>query len=114
MKNPKARLRRKADKLWFERLLKPRCEICNKPSKQVHHFFSKSAFGHLRYDLDNGISLCNGCHFKLHHQNPTIVQDIIEKRGMEWYNNLKKQAHNPPKDYKITIGWYKEEIAKLL
>ncbi len=112
--NPKARLRSRADRLYFQYYLKENCEVCNCQVQQLHHFFSKSIYGHLRYDPDNLISLCNSCHFKLHHHgDPTIQEAIIENRGRKWFNNLKEKAQNTPKDYKINIGYYKDAIKRL-
>ncbi len=108
----KANLRRKADKLWFQRLLKPSCELCGGRAVQVHHFFPKGQFGHLRYDLENGISLCMGCHFRLHHQDPTTQQDIIKARGIEWYETLKGKSRLTPNSYQ-KISFYKNVIEKL-
>jgi len=72
----KAKLRKRADKAWTLALVKKECECCgDKFRLQVHHFFPKSQFGHLRYDKDNGVTLCGKCHFELHHKsNPKIQQ----------------------------------------
>lgn len=113
MKNPKAKLRSQADQLWFHKYLQQTCELCGKPAIQLHHFYTKNLYGHLRYNKDNGISLCKSCHFSLHHKDPTLTQNIIDKRGQNWYNNLKEKAKNPPKYYKISIRWYREIIDKL-
>jgi len=112
--NPKKRLRSKADRLYFQYYLKENCEVCNCNAQQLHHFFSKSIYGHLRYEPQNLISLCNSCHFKLHHHgDPTIQEDIIEKRGRKWYEELKQKALNPPKNYKITTKFYNDAIKGL-
>ena len=114
MANPKSRLRSQADKLFFELLLKPECEVCGKSAVQVHHFFYKSSYGHLRYDLDNGISLCQGCHFALHAQDPKRIEiEIIGYRGEEWYDSLAKRAKEKPKPSYLTIGYYKQVIEVL-
>ena len=112
--NPKQRLRNKADKLWKEIILKhhPMCEGCGtEPSNTGHHFFPKGLYGHLRYDIDNGIGIGIKCHFAHHHKGcPVIHQNIIKKRGIKWYNELKYKALNPPKDYKLYVSWYKKQI----
>ena len=110
----KQQLRKRADKLWYELLLKPECEICGKPARQVHHFYYKSSYGHLRYDLDNGISLCQSCHFVLHHQDPKKIEAlIIENRGKKWHNKLQKKAQTPPPPSYQTIKYYEDIIKKL-
>lgn len=52
------------------------CQICFRKPKldinlQAHHIKSRSAFPHLRHFIENGITLCKGCHQKIHKlQNP--------------------------------------------
>ena len=114
MKNPKAKLRRRADRLWYQIGLKEKCELGGEAAVQLHHFFYKSQYGHLRYDLNNGISLCQRCHFRLHHSDPKLMTDkIIEKRGLKWYNKLKNKAQNRPKPSYQNIKYYKDIIQQL-
>lgn len=111
--NKKQRLRKEADKLWFQKCIKDKCEICGESGYlQVHHFFPKGQFGHLRYNLDNGISLCRGCHFHLHHQDPRIQQKIIAKRGIKWYTDLLDISRENPASYQ-TIKYYQDIIKQL-
>jgi 5-methylcytosine-specific restriction endonuclease McrA len=114
MKNKKASLRREADKLWFRAYLKDCCEVCGKYGiLQGHHFYYRSSYGHLRYNKENHITLCRGCHFVLHHQDPKkIEQRIIKKRGQKWYANLLKESRRNPASYQ-TISYYQEVIEKL-
>lgn len=110
----KRTLQKKADRLWFELLKEKDCEVCGKPSVQVHHFFPKGSFSNLRYDLDNGISICQGCHMAHHLKgNPTIHQIIIEKRGTAWYESLLEKSKEPIESSSRTIGYYEEVIKKL-
>ena len=113
--NKKARLRSKADNLWFRFLLNAYCEVCGKGAIQVHHYFHKGSFGHLRYDLLNGISLCRSCHFVLHSQDPKKIEYlIIKKRGKEWLANLEEKAYNPNPNYRTTLTYYQDVIENLL
>ena len=116
MINKKQRLRDKADKLWFKKYLKPNCEVCgNNGVLQGHHFYFKGSYGYLRYNKDNHITLCRGCHFCLHHQDPKKIEEkIILARGKSWHNKLKRQAQNPPSNYQTTIKWYEDNIKELL
>ncbi len=92
-RNPKKTLINKCDKAWYHLLLQADCEVCSKSANQVHHFFPKGSYPHLRYHLKNGISICAGCHLKHHLSgDPTIHQTIIEKRGKRWYSSLLKEA----------------------
>jgi len=66
-----------------------RCEVCGQPISCLHHFHPKSVSNALRYDWDNLIPICNGCHSR-HHQmgDPIIHGAIIKKRGQDWYDKL--------------------------
>lgn len=109
----KARLRKTADRIWFLKCIKKECEVCGKEASQVHHFFPKGQFGHLRYDINNGISICNACHFSHHTKgNPIIHQTIIQKRGQKWYEELRDKSRKSPQSYQ-TIAYYKNTINKL-
>ena len=115
-KSKKKRLRDKADNLWFKKYLKTSCEVCGQSDNvlQGHHFYFKGSYGHLRYNKENHITLCRGCHFVLHHQDPKKVEEKIkEARGKSWYNKLKKQAQKPPINYQTTIGYYETAIKEL-
>lgn len=113
MRSKKARLRSEVDRLWFIKNLQKYCIVCGKKAIQVHHFFYKSQYGHLRYDPENAISLCQGCHFTLHHNDPKIITDkIINIKGQEWYGNLKKRALEKHESYQ-TIEYYQTKIKEL-
>ena len=82
-------------------------------ANQVHHFYRKGGYPHLRYDLENGISICQSCHFKLHFtDNPDIVVAIIKNRGEEWYKSLKERSKEKNSSYQ-GIKYY-EDIIKCL
>ena len=92
MKNKKKYLRQKADKLWYQLLLKDKCLVCPNKAIQVHHYYYKGQYGFMRYDLENGISLCQSCHFILHHSDPKRITDKIEREmGKKWKEKLLKQ-----------------------
>ena len=46
------------------------CKICDKHCEKMnivaHHINSFSAYPHLRFAVDNGITLCRSCHINLH------------------------------------------------
>ena len=114
MKNKKAKLRSKADKLFYEVCLKrnPYCLLCGKKANQVHHFKPKSLYGHLRYEYLNAISLCFSCHFKLTHQDKSLSAKIAWKKGNDWYKKIEALAKNRPTSYQTT-KWYEDNIKKL-
>lgn len=106
-------LRTKADKLWYQKCIKLLCEVCGQEAIQVHHFYYKGSYGHLRYDTDNGISLCAKCHFLLHFQDPKAIEEkIVLVRGQDWYSRLNKKSKEKHENY-INVKWYKNAIEKL-
>ena len=113
----KKQLRSKNDKLWYLYLIEqqPLCEVCgNNKAIQIHHYYYKSSYAHLRYDLDNGISLCQGCHFLLHFKDPKKITEKIDKaRGKKWKELITKKANNPPINFTTTIKYYEEIKEKL-
>ena len=121
-KNPKQKLRSQCDKLWFQRVMDLHgdddygtpCLACQENSAvQAHHFYYKSSYGHLRYDLGNGVPLCQKCHFVLHTQDPKKIEDqIIARRGLKWYNKLKKKSQEIKMSFQ-TIGYYRKTIESL-
>ena len=116
--NKKKRLRTECDKLWHQLVVKRaggKCEVCGDTFGVVgHHYYHKSTYGHIRYDLDNGIALCRSCHFLLHHQDPKRIEEKIETiKGKKWREKLKKKSQNRPKNFSTTIGYYEEIKTKL-
>lgn len=114
--NNKQRLRIKADTFWKQAVIKdkPVCEVCGQePTETGHHFFPKNLFGHLRYNLKNGIAIGRKCHFNHHHRgDPTIHQRIIFKRGIAWYTSLLDISRENPASYQTT-SYYEETIKNL-
>ncbi len=90
-----------------------RC-YCSTDANPPHHFYPKGLYGHLRYELDNGVPLCMGHHFAHHHRgDPLVHQMIIDKRGKRWFNRLKKKAFKRPTSSYQTISYYEDIIIKL-
>lgn len=89
-------LRNKADKLYQElgRLNYDKCLVCGKPMSCLHHYHPKSSCSALRYDLDNGIPLCAGCHFSHHNGNPDIHNTINMIKGLEWVEEMEWRKNN--------------------
>lgn len=108
------RLKREADNLWKEVLMKRyngKCFACGKKAIEVHHFVPKQQSVALRYDLKNGIPLCRSCHFQIHlKSDPMFVMIIAFKKGKKWveYLQRKKKEH-------ITVNsqWIEEQLYKL-
>ena len=85
--------RNKADKALQQALteLHPFCELCGKPVSCVHHFYPKSSSSALRYEEDNCIPVCVGCHLGFHsNRSADFIGRTIEKRGIDWFNGLQR------------------------
>ena len=111
------RLRKEADDLYFEacRLKHGKhCMFCRRLYDKAHHFFPKGQYPHLRYDLENGINLCMNCHSLIHQtgEKKNIENKIIEVRGKDWYEQLKRKANNMPGSFK-NESWYRKNIISL-
>lgn len=89
----------------INRLMHTDCEVCGKPMTTGHHFFPKSTSARLRYEFDNLIPICSGCHMQ-HHQagNHRIHITIIRKRGKDWYDNLNELSRVK---FKTNIAYYR-------
>lgn len=113
MAKSKAYYRRKADKLFQEigRRSYDRCLLCNNPVSCLHHYYPKSSSGNLRYNFDNGIPLCQSCHFRHHNGFPEIQNQINFIMGDEWASRLKEARKVFVKC--DTIGYYQDKISEL-
>jgi hypothetical protein len=111
-RNPIKTLRNKADRLYQElgRLLADKCEVCSGEYSCRHHYFPKSMCSNLRYDINNGIALCAGCHLRHHSGDPTIHRTVEKQRGDKWYKDLlvKKNTY-----VKTDKKFYEEKIKEL-
>jgi hypothetical protein len=90
---------KKLDDTWSAKIkLKGYCEHCKKTIKlNAHHVFSRSNRS-TRWDLENGICLCVGCHvfssqFSAHKTPMEFAEWIKEYRGEEWYSYLLKRKN---------------------
>ena len=95
-----AYLNKQLDILWSKVIRqKGYCEYCGKKPPEVvlhaHHIFSRRHFS-TRWDVTNGVCLCNGCHlYKAHkdiqefsdwvaeHFGPILIQEIRERAHQE-------------------------------
>jgi len=113
MTKSKAYYRKKADRLYQEigRKKYDSCIVCGNPVSCLHHYFPKRSAGNLRYNFDNGIPLCQSCHFRHHNGFPEIQNAINFMKGDEWLNRLREEKKNFIKC--DTIGYYKDKIDEL-
>jgi len=115
----KTKLRKEANELWQQACLKKwgsNC-VCGERAVQVHHFIPKSRNGLMRYDIENGVPICQKCHYIIHFSaDPTEVYRVVDlirrKRGKGWieYIDDKKKIHGVSFN---NIRWLEEQIKKL-
>ena len=85
----------KLDKVWREKI-KERdiyCQVCGSSNTLNSHHVVGRRNRTLRWDLDNGILLCAGCHtFKTQsaHQNPRWFQEWFKKEFPNRDKHLKR------------------------
>jgi len=110
--SPKARIRKKADRLYYEKYTKECCEICGKYDVDpAHHFYFKGNYKHLRYYKPNAVTLCHNCHHMLHHGGLRfeIEAIIIDVRGDEWFEDLQTEANVDIGSSWENLKWFKEQ-----
>lgn len=90
--------------LWFEiihLIYNETCAACGRIGGcSGHHFFGQKAYPSVKFDLDNGVLLCIGCHImKVHRKGQTeIARDaLIMRIGIDRFEALKKRANSPRK-----------------
>ncbi len=109
-------LRNRADKLYQElgREMYKNC-FCGKTYSCLHHHQPKSRSSALRYDIKNGIPICQGCHFAHHNGDPDIAFKykifMEDKWGENWETELRQKRY--ASDIKTNEQWYKANIEML-
>ena len=117
-RNTMERLRKKADDLFFEACRKKiwrKVLICGRLYDKAHHFYPKGQYQHLRYDLENGINLCMIHHSMIHQtgKKKEVENMIIEIRGKDWFNELKKKSLQYALFIQKIKKWYEQNIIRL-
>lgn len=92
--------KKKLDRLW-QQVIHSRsesCEVCGKyGALNGHHIFSRSRMN-TRWDTDNGILLCTGCHtfsslLSAHKAPRAFLRWLEDDRGKEWLDNLETRSN---------------------
>ena len=73
------------------------CVKCGSPHMLNSHHIFKRAYLNTRYDVDNGITLCQNCHtesvgFSAHKTIIKFREWLIARNGQSWYDELKRKA----------------------
>ena len=95
------RLIKKLDDLWAKKI-KERdgftCQRCKSQSKRLNacHFYGRRNKT-LRWDLDDGVTLCVGCHFWAHSNPAEFTEWFKEWTGEETFERLQTKKNNKTK-----------------
>jgi len=91
--------------------LNPKCLLCRGKTHVAHHFIKKSVSSFHRYNLDNLINLCSGCHFRLHFNDEGLWNGRIALlKGKRWLDKLEKHK----RDYiKCNKEYYEKTYKRL-
>lgn len=117
--NNKQILEKELTQLWKEKCVEtyePYCESCGQPATVFHHFIPKGRCLAMKFDIKNGVALCQRCHYLIHFgHKPTEIADIVnairESRGKEWCDYIKGRERET---ISKTIGWLNEQKDNLL
>lgn len=92
----------KAIKLKFDH----RCVRCGNPNVQSHHIRGRRRRS-LRWDLNNGVTLCPRCHTSVHNY-PWVAGEVMQKAGVDQV--LLQQHDMPLQDYLKILGMSKKKF----
>jgi hypothetical protein len=119
--NKKQALEKQLLDLWKMACLKrygDRCIFCGQNDQTTfHHYIPKSRSLVLRFDIENGVPMCNAReHSKIHHYGtPDEVREMCEHirkvRGKKWCDYIDAQKKSTQKN---TITFLEEQLEKLL
>lgn len=78
----------KEHKAWMRKVKKRDnnlCQICNNKGVHTHHLYSYNKYVELRFEVSNGITLCNNCHECFHKEFGYGNNSL--KQFIEWMEN---------------------------
>ena len=104
-----ARLRRECDRLfqeWIRGVFRGRCAKCGVPFGAAHHIMGKR-FYHLRYELRNGVYLCNLCHVHYAHAKPEAFLNWL-KHELPLHYKFYEDHRGDSEGTKLT-SWYLDQ-----
>jgi hypothetical protein len=107
------KLKKSLDILWSQliKIRDKRCIRCGRIDRlNSAHIFSRSQMS-VRWDLDNGICLCGGCHLFWWHKNPIEAAEFIKEfLGVEKYEKLRVKARTLAK---VDIDFLEKNMSDL-
>ncbi len=113
----KQKLQKENDTLWKQVCLKrygDRCLLSGVSPITFHHFYAKGSYGHMIYEVENGVPLSQSLHYSLHFTNrrTQIEEEIKRKRGKKWADKMYKMSKSRPTSFK-TLAWLQKQNKKL-
>jgi hypothetical protein len=121
-KTPLAKLKKEADRLWREAVLKRdgyKCRNCEQPqeslannglSLQGAHGFRRRTYGRVRWDLENGFALCERCHVFFTWRETEWGLWMVTQLGRETLDLLLAKSRAP---FKINRLFLEQKIEEL-
>lgn len=91
-------INKQLDKLWSQKVReRGYCEYCGKRPPEVvlhaHHIYSRRHFS-TRWDVENGVCLCTGCHlYKAHKDIQEFADWVLLHFGLEYVEKLREKAN---------------------
>ena len=107
-------LKRKADRIFSAWIRSEgACEWCGirNDTLQCCHIFSRKYLV-TRWEMDNAICMCAGCHFKSHAQPLEFAEFVKGYLGKKRYNALRRKAKTSIK--KVDLNEIVQKYTKLL
>jgi len=80
-------------RLWRASVIRRdiRCKICNSlQDREAHHLNHAIYFAGMRFDVDNGVTLCKKCHTQYHTNYHNSFREKCEKKDFENFMSLVK------------------------
>ena len=121
-KNKSQAVKKKSLDIYWSELIKHiaggACEYCGEQKfLNSHHVFSRSNHS-IRWDENNGVCLCAKHHvlgnWSAHKSPLEFAEWLIEKRGKEWYEELKSKSKEVVQDSKLEQREVFEKIKQRL
>ena len=118
MKKPQ---KNKLDRLFQQTIVKRdgKCQICSKEARlNAHHIYSRARMN-TRWDLENGIALCVGCHtfsstLSAHKTPRAFFRWLEQRKGKKWVDDLEIRSDMIAQnlDYNLLKIYLEQELKK--
>lgn len=93
----------KLDRLYPKFGSNKRCAVCGRPAEHVHHIIPRANIL-LRWDINNLIPLCFGCHRMIHDRKQKLVLSPTRREYLERMKNVEF------KDYLLANSLTREDF----